>query len=130
MASPNSAARVNTILLFVIGLLAGGIGGYFIGQRTAPTGTTPVATTQPILNDVIAAKDAWIVAGFTCPMPGCTNPLLTCPGELPRRIRDWVNQQLAAGRSGADIRAEIERVHGANLHKIPLPGPDTVKTAK
>jgi hypothetical protein len=112
-------------MLLVIGFLVGGIAGYFLGQRSAPVSAVAGATSPLVLNDVLPVQDAWIVEGFTCPMPGCTNPLLTCTGELPRRIRDWVNQQRAAGRTGADIRAEIERVHGANLHKVALPGPDT-----
>ena len=63
-------------------------------------------------------------------MPGCTNPLLTCPGELPRRIRDWINQQRATGRPGDDIRAEIIRVHGQNLYKLPGTTPsDTTRVA-
>ena len=112
-------------MLLVIGFLAGGIVGYFLGQRSVPVNTVAGATTQLVLNDVLPVQDAWIVEGFTCPMPGCTNPLLSCTGELPRRVRDWVNQQRATGRSGADIRAEIERVHGVNLHKIAMSGPDT-----
>ncbi|MEW5702181.1 MAG: hypothetical protein AB1792_08135 [Candidatus Zixiibacteriota bacterium] len=115
-----NGARANLVLLFLVGLLAGGIGGFFIGrQEVGGVAATQTAVTPTVLNDVIPVEDAWIVAGFSCPMPGCTNPLLNCPGELPRRIRDWVNSQLAAGRPGADIRAEIERVHGANLHKLP-----------
>jgi hypothetical protein len=119
MSAGNLTRLINTILLFVVGLLVGGITGYLVGQGRATGSPATSATTSAILNDVLPVEDTWIVAGFSCPMTGCTNPLLSCPGELPRRIRDWINQQRAAGRAGDEIRAEIIRVHGQNLYKLP-----------
>jgi len=132
MTGANGAARANLVLLFVVGLLAGGVVGYIVGRQSAnPTVVAPTGTASVALNDILTVQDAWIVEGFSCPMPGCTNPLLTCPGELPRRIRDWINSQRAAGRPGADIRAEIERVHGASLHKLPAAAAgDTARAGK
>jgi hypothetical protein len=131
MTDANAASRANLVLLFVVGLLAGGILGYIVGRQSAnPTEVAPTGAASVVLNDVLPVQDAWIVEGFSCPMPGCSNPLLTCSGELPRRIRDWVNSQRAAGRPGADIRAEIERVHGANLHKLTGSTGDTARAGK
>ena len=120
MANGNKAALINTLLIFVVALLVGGIAGYVIGQN----GATPIATTAPVqtaapLNDVLGIQDVWIVEGFSCPMPNCTRPLLSCPDPLARQIRDWVNSQLAAGRDGAAIRGEIVQTHGAALNKLP-----------
>jgi hypothetical protein len=127
MSNGNGSARINTLLFFLVGLLSGGIIGYLLGGAdqapVMPAGTQP-AITQ--LNDVLPVQDVWIVEGFSCPMPGCTNTLLECQGELPRRIRDWVNSQRALGRTGEDIRAEIIRKHGANLNKLGnVPAGDT-----
>ncbi len=127
MANQQNASRINTFLVLVVGLLVGGIAGYIVGHSGA--GTAAVGTAQLNLNDVLSSEDAWIVEGLTCPMAGCANPLLTCQGELPRRIRDWVNSQLAAGRPGQDIRAEIIRTHGPNVQKTQTPTvvPDTIR---
>jgi len=128
MANPMSAARINTILLLVVGVLAGGIVGYIIGHQGAAQNVIP-GTVALQLDDVLSAENAWIVEGLTCPMPGCYNPLLTCQGELPRRIRDWVNSQLRSGRAGEEIRAEIIATHGQNVQKIQNSAPDTTKTS-
>lgn len=127
MASQDNASRINAFLILIVGLLVGGIAGYIVGHSNV--NTTAVGTAQLSLNDVLSNDNAWIVEGLTCPMAGCTNPLLTCQGELPRRIRDWVNSQLATGRPGQDIRAEIIRTHGANVQKLQSPGvvPDTIR---
>lgn len=128
MANPISAARINTILLLVVGLLAGGIVGYIIGHQGAAQNVIP-GTVALQLNDVLSPDNAWIVDSLTCPMPGCYNPLLSCQGELPRRIRDWVNSQLNSGRSGDEIRAEIIATHGQNVLKLQNLGKDTTKTS-
>lgn len=120
MASGDSAAKINTLLFFLVGLLCGAIAGYILGGA-GQRGLPPASGTQSVslqLNDVLPVEDVWIVEGFSCPMPGCTNTLLTCQGELSRRIRDWVNSQRAAGRPGEQIRQEIIREHGSNLYKL------------
>ena len=120
MANSNLASRLNLVLLLLVGVLAGGIAGFFVGQANVPPVPTVVGSALPLnLNDVLALENVWIVEGFTCPMPDCQNPLTTCQGELPRRIRDWVNVQLAAGRSGQELRDEVIRTHGQALHKLP-----------
>jgi hypothetical protein len=119
MSNGSGSAKVNTLLFFLVGLLSGGIVGYILGGA-GPAAVTPSGMQPSLLqlNDILPVEDAWIVEGFSCPMPGCTNPLLTCKDELSRRIRDWVNSELARGRPGEDIRAEIIQVHGANLNKL------------
>ncbi|HUU45928.1 MAG TPA: hypothetical protein VM118_09360 [Acidobacteriota bacterium] len=129
MTNVTGTTRANRFLVFLVGLLAGVIIGYAVGE---PDGVRPVArgaiTVQ--FNDVLAPENAWIVEGFICPMPNCTNPLLTCPGELSRRIRDWVNSQLQLGRPGQAIRAEIVEKHSQNLFKAGLdaPPPDSLRS--
>lgn len=119
MTDSTTAARINTLLVLLVGILSGVIIGYIFGHTMGDglSANTPVAAS---LNDVLSPEDAWIVDGLTCPMPGCTNPLLVCQSELSRRIRDWVNSQLKAGRPGEAIRGEIIRKHGQNLFKLGL----------
>jgi cytochrome c-type biogenesis protein CcmH/NrfF len=129
MANSPNTGRVNSILLLIIGLLVGVIAGYMYGKSENPGGQAMGGTASSVLlNDRLAEENQWIVQGLNCPMAGCTNPLLECQGELSRRIRDWVNSQLAAGRSGQDIRNEIIRTHGDNLFKTyPRPGADSLR---
>ena len=124
MSNANKAGLINTVLLTLVALLGGGIAGYLVGQSQAPqaVATNPVQIAAP-LNDVLSVQDVWIVEGFSCPTPGCTNPLLTCTHPLARQIRDWVNKQRGMGRDGQSIRAEIIQVNGANLNNLP---PDTL----
>jgi hypothetical protein len=116
MTRSGAARSINALLVFLIGLLSGVILGYMVGH-TAGNGPPTVTQTNVRLNDVLSVDNAWIVEGFTCPMPGCTNPLLLCQGELSRRIREWVNAQVRAGRPGREIRQEIIQKHGDNLFK-------------
>ena len=128
MANSNAPARVNGILLVLVGLLVGLIAGYLIGVKSGFVNAN-VMTQATRLNDIIASDNAWIVDGLTCPMPGCMNPLAVCQSDVSRRIRAWVNEQLALGRPGDDIRAEIIRVHGANVLKTAQGAPpDTQDT--
>ena len=126
MTNAQTAGRINSILLLVIGLLAGAIAGYLYGRSGSPGGSPATAGNTALLNDRLAPENQWIVDGMNCPMPGCTNMLAECSGELPRKVRDWINRELAAGRSGQDVRSEIIRVHGDNLFKtFPKPGRDS-----
>jgi hypothetical protein len=119
MTNATAAVRINNLLVLLVGILAGVIIGYMLGHATdgGLSAGTPAAAN---LNDVLSPEDAWIVDGLTCPMPGCTNPLAVCQSEISRRIRDWVNSQLKAGRPGEAIREEIIRTHGQNLFKRGL----------
>ncbi len=119
MSNGNRTSLINMVLLFVVSLLGGGIAGYLVAQnQTVPVATAvPVQTVAP-LNDVLDLQDVWIVDGFSCPTPNCTNPLLTCTDPLARQIRAWINNQRASGRDGASIRAEIIQVNGEALNKL------------
>ena len=122
MTNGQTAGRINSLLLLVIGLLVGVIAGYLYGRSGNPGGTPAATGSTALLNDRLAPENLWIVEGMNCPMPGCTNKLAECSGELPRKVRDWINRELANGRSGQDIRSEIIRVHGDNLFKtFPKP---------
>ena len=128
MTNANASGWINTVLVLLAGLLSGLILGYSVGHNTS---SFDQATVSPVTqrNDTIAPENSWIVEGLTCPMPGCTNPLLVCQSEVARRIREWVNEQLKLGRPGEDIRTEIIRVHASNVRKA-MPGalPDTQGT--
>ena len=119
MKIEGNPARINTLLLLLVGLLSGGIVGYLLAQsETSSTPATAAIQTTIQLNDVLPIEDVWIVGGFSCPVPGCTKPLLTCQEALPRQIRDWVNSERVRGRSGEEIRAEIIQTHGPSLDKL------------
>ncbi len=120
MTNSGTSGNINKVLVVLVGLLAGLITGYAIGHKTYPTNRAAMSQTFQ-RNEVIAAENAWIVDGLTCPMPGCTNPLSICQSDIARSIRVWVNEQLKLGRPGEDIRSEIIRVHGANVLKT-MPG--------
>ena len=121
MPSPSTTTRINTLLVFLIGLMSGMILGYILGPgRTADVQGRPAAAPQ--LNDVLSVEDVWIVEGLDCPAPGCTNPLRSCQSEVSRRIRDWINSQRRAGRPGESIRTEIIRVHGSRLFDVSPAG--------
>ena len=117
-----TATLVNRVLLFLAALLAGTIVGYALGETDVTRPATAGGRGVP-LNVVLAPEHTWIVEGFNCPMPNCTNPLAVCSGQLAREIRHWINAQLQAGRPGASIREEIVRVHGRNLFKTGVNAP-------
>jgi hypothetical protein len=119
MGNVRNAGAINLALTLVIGLCIGGIGGYLAGG--AVRFGTPIQTnlSMPIhYPEELSVENAWIVAGFSCPEPACTKTLLACQGNLPRRICSWINEQLAKGRRGEDIRAAIMRQHGEKLNKL------------
>ncbi|MBI3872488.1 MAG: hypothetical protein HY304_05370 [candidate division Zixibacteria bacterium] len=123
MTKSGLSSPMNMALLLIVALLIGAIGGFLVGRAMLTPLPPAQVAAQPALNqlnDVLSAENVWIVEGFSCPMPDCHNPLATCQGELPRRIRDWINSQLASGRSGKDLREEVIRTHGQALYKLPL----------
>ena len=117
MGNAQASARVNSLLLLVIGLLVGVIAGYMFGRSENPGRQSGGAGTTLLLNDRITAENQWIVAGMNCPEPGCTNTLLECNSNLSRQVRNWVNQQLDAGVPGQEIRRGIIQANGATLFK-------------
>ena len=107
------AGSVNTILMAVVGLLIGFIGGYFIGQRSAPTvaqmaGQTTAGTPLFCPHD-LEPKDQWVLAGYRCPATDTAQvALVMCHCNLSHSIHDKVKSELAAGRTGQQIRTELE----------------------
>ncbi|HWO57399.1 MAG TPA: hypothetical protein VNN55_07525 [bacterium] len=109
---------VNVVLMAVVGLLIGFIGGYFVGQRTAPAGAGMAAgagttATCPHQLDV---KDQWIIAGFRCPGTEDSQvALLGCHCNVAHAIEDRVKSELAAGKTGQQIRDELMTEYGDRL---------------
>ncbi len=110
-----NADRSNKTLLLLVGILSGFIAGYLVGQQGR---LESIPATVVALDSAIAPENDWIVDGLTCPAPGCMNPLQSCQSDISRRIRNWVNEQLRAGRSGHDIRQEIITTHGAAVTEL------------
>ncbi|HUU44792.1 MAG TPA: hypothetical protein VM118_03580 [Acidobacteriota bacterium] len=125
MGNIGTARMINLALAFIIGVCAGGISGYLIGGFPPPAAPGQGDHGMPIhYPEALSVENAWILEGFSCPEPACTNTLLACQGNLPRRICSWVNEQLAKGRSGEDIRAALIRQHGEKLDKLRGTSPE------
>ena len=120
MQNADTAGLANTVLVFIICLMAGGTIGFMVGDTTptVPAPATPGGVAPVDVNDVLGIENAWIVEGLSCPTPGCSNPLLNCADPLAREVRGWVNVQLQAGRTGESITAEIISTHGAKVFKL------------
>lgn len=109
---------VNLALIFVIALCAGGISGFLVGGFPPPAPPSERTHGLPIhYPETLSVENTWIVADFSCPEPGCNKMLLECQNNLPRRICSWINQELARGRSGEDIRQALIIQHGEKLNK-------------
>ena len=102
------SGSVNIILMALVGLLIGFIGGYFVGQRTAPaTASTTVAGANGtvVCPHALDAKDQWIIAGFRCPgTEDAQVALLGCHCNVAHAIEDKVRAELAAGKTGQQVR--------------------------
>ncbi len=120
MQHVNTAKLANTVLVFIICLMAGGVVGFMVGDTTPAVldPATSGGTLQANINDVLEIGNAWIVEGLSCPTPGCTNALLNCADPLAREVRGWVNTQLQSGRTGESITAEVISTHGAKVFKL------------
>lgn len=107
------SGQISGVLLLVVGLLAGFVGGYAIGQRGAPAGPlvldSPTATSD--CPHELDPGDQDILAGFICPAPQCADPLLTCHCDIAHQIKDEVKQMLADGQSPDEVREEIRAKH-------------------
>jgi cytochrome c-type biogenesis protein CcmH/NrfF len=113
------SGSMNTVLMAVVGLLIGFIGGYFIGQHNSP------ATSQALLAQTantttlppqLQSKDEWIVAGFRCPNTDTVQiSVLDCQCYVSRGIKDHVNAELTAGKTGDQIRSELLMQYGDRL---------------
>jgi len=102
--------QVSGILLLILGLLAGFIGGYAISHRGAPT-TGFAPNTLSGASDCqfeLAPADQGIIAGFICPAPECTDPLLGCHCETAHQIKQRVKNLLASGVSPEVARSQIQ----------------------
>lgn len=120
MTKEQTPSPINLPMLLIVSLLGGGIAGFFAGEQSSNRPPTAVTGVLPVnLNDIIPIEFTSIVEGLSCPSPGCTNTLLNCQGELARRLRGWVNTQIAAGRPAEEITAGIIKTHGPQVFKIP-----------
>ncbi len=114
------AGSMNTILMAVVGLLIGFIGGYFIGHGSAPTAaqqmTAQTSTQQVFCPHQLDGKDQWILAGYRCPATDTAQvALLECHCNTSHDIHDKVKQEMAAGRTGQQIRTALEMEYGTRL---------------
>ena len=105
-----NAVPVSSVLLLVVGLLAGFIGGYAIARQGAPA--TPVSynfgsSTSDCQHELDPA-DQSILEGFICPAPQCADALLTCHCETAHQIKDQVKDLLRQGNTDEEIRREIK----------------------
>jgi len=102
--------QVSSILLLIVGLLAGFIGGYAISHQGATTtgsarnALTGASTCQFELDPA----DQDIIAGFICPAPECADPLSGCHCDIAHQIKQQVKNLLAGGVSPEDVRSQIQ----------------------
>jgi hypothetical protein len=112
MASQNgkSGGQVSNVLLLIVGLLAGFIGGYAIAHQGSPaTGIAPNALAgASTCQYELDPADQGIIAGFICPAPECTDPLLGCHCETAHQIKQRVKNLLASGVSPDEARTQIQ----------------------
>jgi len=102
------SGSVNVVLMALVGLLVGFIGGYFIGQRSAPAGAgmalTGAAGTVACPH-TLESQDQWIIAGFRCPgTDDMQTALLGCHCAVAHALEDRVKAELAGGKTGQQVR--------------------------
>ena len=105
-----NAVPVSSVLLLVVGLLAGFIGGYAIARQGAPA--TPISynlgsPTSDCQHELDPA-DRSILVGFICPAPACNDAVLDCHCDIAHQIKDRVKALLAEGKPLEDVRREIQ----------------------
>jgi cytochrome c-type biogenesis protein CcmH/NrfF len=116
----SKGGSVNAILIALVALLVGFIGGYLVG-RQSPLAAGTVATQATVAEcpHQLDEKDRWILAGFRCPGTETAQVLLLdCHCHTAHGIMDQVKSELAAGRTGTEIREEIMNQYG-DLLKFP-----------
>jgi len=100
---------VSSALLFLVGLMAGFVGGYAISHRGAPPAAAALdavtrATADPY---ALAPADRDIIEGFKCPAPMCSDLILDCHCDTANRIKQTVKQLLSEGKSPEEVRSEV-----------------------
>lgn len=109
-----STLPASPILLILVGILAGFVGGFFVGQQ-GPMAVTAGAVAAGPCPDELAQVDEYIIAGFICPIPPCQDELLTCHCEGAHKMKNKIKQELAQGKDGLIIREELKAQYGAAL---------------
>lgn len=113
------SGSVNVVLMALVGLLVGFIGGYLVGQRSAPVGGAAIAGGAAGLASCphqLDAEDQWIIAGFRC--PGTADgqvALLGCHCTVAHAIEDRVRAELAGGKTGQQVRDGLMAEYGDQL---------------
>ena len=113
----SKSTPVNAILMALVGLLIGLIGGYWAGRSNPlPAGNLPTQAATAECPHSLDAKDRYILAGLRC--PGTDNAqvlLLDCHCPTAHGVMDQVKSELAAGKTGEQIREEIMQQYGDKL---------------
>lgn len=112
--SRTSGFPAHPALLLVLGILLGFLGGIFVGQR-GPMAVSTGALAQGPCPHELASVDEYIIAGLICPIPPCTDPLLTCHCDGAHEIKNRIKQELGQGKDGLVIREELKIQYGALL---------------
>jgi hypothetical protein len=114
------SGSVNVVLMALVGVLVGFIGGYFIGQRSAPAGAGTVAAGAASTVNCphqLDAKDQWIIAGFRCPgTEDAQVALLGCHCAVAHAIEDRVKAELTAGKTGQQVRDGLMMEYAGRLN--------------
>lgn len=114
-----NAAKVNTALMLIVGLLVGFIGGYLIGQNNPggiPSGSVATQTGAVQCPHALAPADRWILAGFRCPgTDSLQAALVDCHCPVAHGIQDRVKSELELGHTGERIRQELMDEYGRRL---------------
>lgn len=108
---------VNAILMALVGLLIGFIGGYFIGRgNPLPASTVATQAAVAACPHELEVKDNWIIAGFRCPGTETAQVLvLDCHCPTAHGIKDMVKSELAAGKTGEEVREMVVQQYGDKL---------------
>ncbi len=102
--------QANSVLLLVVGLLAGFIGGYAFSRQGAPVQQPPTLTANPSTANCphqLDPGDQHIIAGLQCPDPGCTQQIGVCHCDRCHQIEDRVKVLLADGVDPEQVREQI-----------------------
>jgi len=115
----SKTSSLNNLLILVLGLLAGFIGGYFIGQKTPngiPSGQFVAQANAVECPHALDEHDRYILAGFRCPAtPDVQAILLDCHCAVAHSIMDRVKSELEVGKEGMVIRDELIAEYGDRL---------------
>ncbi|HEX9750862.1 MAG TPA: hypothetical protein VGB22_06220 [candidate division Zixibacteria bacterium] len=111
---PGQQGGVNLALVLVVSLLLGFVGGFLFGQN-GPAAAGVATTVINRCPHTLDLEDQYILAGFKCPNPADQVPLNGCHCMLAHQIMDRVKDELGQGKSGSEIRREIETEYGSRL---------------